>query len=149
MSHLLGLFALFCFAWGNGSVDLGGEEVISEHHGIGPDRFVNVLKPDSCEEFIEEREDLFEDESGESSNELEKTDQQKLNFFSNLYDGFSSGVSTVFLSANSAKKHFYSKISDVTSEFADKVRNIMKEEFWGLITDGLKDLFTSATAPGN
>ena len=70
------------------------------------------------------------------------------NFFSTLYDGFSSSVSTVYNSASIAKDHLYSKASNLTSEFAEKVRTIVKDEFLVLIMDGFTKIVHTSTAPG-
>lgn len=87
------------------------------------------------------------EEDGNTDSELATTDK-KLNFLLTFVDGISSGLSTVYRSASSAKDRLSSKISDLTSDFADKVRKILKEEFWDLIANGLSDVFHSATAPG-
>jgi hypothetical protein len=95
---------------------------------------------DSCTEDSEEPQ--------QENTELVIIDS-KSSFFSNLFNGFSSGITTVHNYAESAKTHLYSKISDVASDFADKVRTILKDEFWDLIANGLAEVFYTATAPGN
>lgn len=134
----------------------------SEREEIGPDpspyldscagndrsRPKNFDCPDLVIELKENLSELSPEDPEDVTTQLARTGPE-LNFFSNLYDGISSGISTVYRSADSAKTRLYSKISDVTSDFAEKVRTILREEFWDLIVNGLGDVFHTATAPGN
>lgn len=79
--------------------------------------------------------------------DLMKTEQEP-NFFSTLYDGISTGISKAYNSANSAKDHLYTKLTDVTYIFAEKVRKILKEELLDLMGDNFVNLFKKFTAPG-
>lgn len=134
----------------------------SEREELGPDpspyldscddpsscsRPTNLNCPDVVIELNDDLLELSPEEPEDSSTQLARTPE--LNFLSNLYEGFSSGISTVYRSADSAKTRIYSKISDATLDFADKVRTILREEFWDLIANGIADVFNTATAPGN
>lgn len=147
---------LLLYSWRGRAIDGPDQEIttrdVTEQFKIGPEHTLSPSSElDSCIDsctFTEEEENISkESENSYRHTQLAKSDP-KLNFFANVYDGLSSGLSTVYLSANSAKKHLYSKVSDVTSDFAEKVRKILKEEFWNLIVDGLSDVFNTATAPG-
>ncbi len=69
-------------------------------------------------------------------------------FFLNFYNGLSSSISTVYNSASTAKDHLYSTVSDITSEFAEKVRKIIGDEFLVLVMDSFTNIIHTNTAPG-
>lgn len=166
MAQLQCSFLVLVFVWcvegpvpETSKAGVTNEEATSD---LGPDTFVLLsssfkpeevtdsfqspsTQPDSCAGVgVEEREDLSSDDG---NTELTYMDQQH-NVFANLYYGFSRGISTVFDSASSAKDHLFTKLSDVTVDFADKVRKILKHEFFDLFADGLVEVFNRVTAPG-
>lgn len=118
---------------------------VGDELNIGPAHSLSLnSKPDNC--ILDE--DSQEHEEDKDSGHLVEVDHRH-NFFSLLYDGIYSGVSTVYSSASTAGDHLYTKVYDVSSIFAEKVRKILKEELFDLVAESFAEVIQTITAPGN
>ena len=86
-----------------------------------------------------------EDGSLEDHESTELTTVKEENdFFRTLYEGMTNGVAAVY----SAGDHLYSTVSTITSEFANKVRDILRDDLIEILSGSITNIFESATGPG-
>ena len=95
-----------------------------------------------CPEKVEQ------DDNDNSDTHVAEISDGDESFFSLVYEGISSGVSTIYKSTKTVKDQFYSTISNVTSAYAEKMRQILKEEVFDSFLSGLTKFFDATTAPG-
>ena len=70
------------------------------------------------------------------------------NFFDLAYGSVSGAVSAGYQAASDTANNLYSTVENYTSEFAEKVRQVLREEFFYLLFNSSTDLIDAVTAPG-
>lgn len=70
------------------------------------------------------------------------------NFFKLIYGSVSNAINTVYRAAASEGSKLYSTLQNSTAEFAEAVREVLREEFSELVVNGFSNIIASATAPG-
>lgn len=94
------------------------------------------------------RDEADSQSENEEAFELAEVPEEKPGFVDLLYNAASSGISTVYRSAKSAKDRIVDKGADVVSDFADKVRDVIHEEVYDLLERLLTTVGSAFTTPG-
>ena len=84
----------------------------------------------------------------ENTYEVAEVSDDKPGFFSSVYNVASSGLSTVYRSAKTAKDNVYDKAANMTSDFADTVRNVLHQEVYSLLETIYTSLGKAFNTPG-
>lgn len=122
--------------------EVSPEDSVEVMKNLGPDSLPSCIQPkNSKPNSFEEHEDLL---MKDQNTQLAKMEPE-WSIFSSVYGALTSGVSTVYYTA---KDQLYSKVSDISSEFAGIVRNIFKNELLVLIADRFAEIVQNVTAPG-
>ncbi len=76
------------------------------------------------------------------------TDNENWDIFTKTYEAFKSGVSSGVTTVINGGDQLFSTVSNLSSELAEKVKKIIKEEFFDLLQIGITKILNKKTAKG-